>query len=392
MADTIINLGDTNPDQQTVTTGGNYGVDISVLAVNPTITFSGPSLFNLDSVAGLLSGYTVEATNGATVNINGLATAASAATLNVNGASTILLTDTVSALSVITANFTGAGGGTLSFAPGLLNLLSTVPTVTGFGTNDNINFGSPFAAGDQAVYSAATGLLSLTDATGAAIGTVKLNGTFAQSNFAVADNSAGQAVIDFACFLRGTSVLTADGPVAVELLQAGDQVMTLAGPMPVKAVRIRSFGVDKPADQHAQPIRIAADAIADSKPARDLFVSPDHAMFIDGVLVPASLLQNGRTVTQAQMTGRIDYFHVEIEPHGILFAEGAETESYLDIGNRNHFMQSGAITLFPEQDPKTWEDACAPLILAGPKLEGIRRNLAARAVRSTEGVTLDRVA
>ncbi len=392
MATTLITLGGVgSPSQQTVTTGGDYGVDISVLAINPQITFSGPNLFNLDSVAGLLSGYTVEATNGAIVTINGLATAASTAALVIDGASTIVVNNTVSALSAIGATFTGAGGGTLSFEPGLLNLLSTTPTVTGFMATDNINFGSPFAAGDKVAYDGTTGLLSLEDATGTAIGTVKLVGTFAQSNFAVGENAAGQAIIDFACFLRGTSILTVDGPVLVEDVRAGDQVMTLTGPMPVKAVRVRSFDLDPAGDRHAQPIRIAAGAIADRKPARDLFVSPDHAMHLDGVLVPASLLQNGRTITQARMTGRIDYFHVEIEPHGILFAEDAETESYLDIGNRNHFSGSGAVTLYPEMDPQSWEDACAPLVLSGPVLERIRGRLASRAA-SLEGPALSRVA
>jgi hypothetical protein len=101
-------------------------------------------------------------------------------------------------------------------------------------------------------------------------------------------------------------------------------------------------------------------------------------MYLGGVLVPASLLQNGQTIFQAMFGGRIDYFHIEVDPHAILIAEGAPTESYLDIGSRGHFARVNTITLLPLTDPKTWEDACAPMVLTGPKLDAIRMRLLAR--------------
>lgn len=47
------------------------------------------------------------------------------------------------------------------------------------------------------------------------------------------------------------------------------------------------------------PVRIARDAFAPNTPSRDLVVSPPHAIFVDGKLVPAKLLVNGMSITRA---------------------------------------------------------------------------------------------
>ena len=82
----------------------------------------------------------------------------------------------------------------------------------------------------------------------------------------------------------------------------------------------------------AAPIRIAARAITAGAPSRDLLVSPDHCLFIDGVLIPAKLLVNGGTIVQEIARARIRYFHVELDRHSVVLAENLATESYLDTG------------------------------------------------------------
>ena len=377
MAITTISLGGLNDSQQSATNGGDYLLVVEVGASNPTLTFSGPSVFNLDGVTAA-GAYAVQAINGAVLNVNGLAAAASTANLLVDDLSTITIGTGVSALSAINATFEGVGG-TFSFAPGLLSLLTTVPTVTGFGPGSHLDFGVAFATGEQAVYSATSGVLNLETASGTVIGSVKLVGNYVPSAFTIGENSLGQAQIDLACFLRGTLILTPDGEVPVERLRAGDLVVTGAGQaVLIKAVRLRTFVGDQHGSGRAQPVCIMAGALAPDVPKRELYVSPDHSMYLGGVLVPASLLQNGQTIFQAMFGGRIDYFHIEVDPHAILIAEGAPTESYLDIGSRGHFARVNTITLLPLTDPKTWEDACAPMVLTGPKLDAIRMRLLAR--------------
>jgi len=116
------------------------------------------------------------------------------------------------------------------------------------------------------------------------------------------------------------------------------------------------------------PIRIEHDAIADGMPRRDLVVSPDHAIFVGGKLIGARQLVNGTTIRQETSWTTVDYYHVELDRHAILLAEGMPAESYLDTGNRGLFRNSGApLVLHPdltdEDDYPTREaGSCAPFV------------------------------
>ena len=85
------------------------------------------------------------------------------------------------------------------------------------------------------------------------------------------------------------------------------------------------------------PVRIAAGALGEASPSRDLFVSPEHMMCFDDVLVPAEKLLNGTTITRCENVEVVKYFHVELPRHSVIYAEGAPSESFLDTGNRNMF-------------------------------------------------------
>jgi hypothetical protein len=90
-----------------------------------------------------------------------------------------------------------------------------------------------------------------------------------------------------------------------------------------------------------RPVRILAGAFASERPRRDLLLSPDHAVFADGALIPAKLLVNGVTIVHDTRRREVTYFHVECAAHEILLAEGLEVESYLDTGNRAMFDSAG---------------------------------------------------
>jgi hypothetical protein len=118
------------------------------------------------------------------------------------------------------------------------------------------------------------------------------------------------------------------------------------------------------------------------QPHRDLLVSPDHAVFLHDVLIPAKLLVNGLTIVQDASLSRVDYFHVELDRHAILVAEGLETESYLDTGNRAMFENAGLPPIL-HPDFATVRDrsehSCAPLAVAEATVGPIWRRLLARA-------------
>ena len=85
---------------------------------------------------------------------------------------------------------------------------------------------------------------------------------------------------------------------------------------------------------------VASDAFGPGQPRRDLFLSPDHAVYVGAVLVPAKYLINGTSITQV-MADEVTYHHVELPRHDVLLAEGLPAESYLDLGDRSNFANGG---------------------------------------------------
>lgn len=190
------------------------------------------------------------------------------------------------------------------------------------------------------------------------------------------------------CFAAGTRIATARGEVTVEDLRVGDLVLAAHGGAPLQPVmwlgRTR-VNVARQADRtKVAPILIKAGALADGVPHRDLRVSPEHAMFLDGRLVPAKHLVNGTSIVQELWCAEVTYWHVELPSHGLLVADGAVSESYFDDGNRKHFDNYGIATLFKDfaserGNGRYAEAACYPLLTEGDGLEAIRARIAARA-------------
>ncbi|MFC0410070.1 Hint domain-containing protein, partial [Roseomonas elaeocarpi] len=131
------------------------------------------------------------------------------------------------------------------------------------------------------------------------------------------------------CYARGTRILTDRGEVPVEELREGDRVRVLLGAegfRPVRWVGHRRVALrHHPMPERARPVRFRAGSLAEGVPHRDLLVSPDHALFLRGVLVHAETLINGATVVQEEVA-EVEYFHVELDAHDVMVAEGAAAE------------------------------------------------------------------
>jgi hypothetical protein len=143
------------------------------------------------------------------------------------------------------------------------------------------------------------------------------------------------------CFLFGTRILTPRGEVPVEELTIGALVETLNGPLPVKWIGRRRFRKVASSSWHSRvaSIRVARFALDDQYPKRDLYLSGGHCLFVDGVLIPVKCLVNDISVVRAEMDDRevIEYFHIELETHEVIFAEGTPVETFLAAEGREDF-------------------------------------------------------
>lgn len=136
------------------------------------------------------------------------------------------------------------------------------------------------------------------------------------------------------CFLRGTKLRAADGECKVEDVAVGDRLLTASGPYRevqwVGRWQARKQRRERWSDE-VRPVRIKRSALARNVPYEDLYVTRGHAIFIDNVLVPAGELVNGATIVlhEANETDELEYFHVKIASHDVIFAAGAPTETLL---------------------------------------------------------------
>lgn len=187
------------------------------------------------------------------------------------------------------------------------------------------------------------------------------------------------------CFAAGTLIRTEKGDIAVESLRAGDRIHVESDAEAREVVWIGQRDVDcarHPDPAAVWPVRVTAGAFGSGQPARDLYLSPDHAIFLQDSLIPVKHLLNGATIARVP-TDHVTYYHVELVAHAVILAEGLPVESYLDTGDRDNFANAGPVMrLFPVfgADPNLIRDAraCAPLVVTGPAVAAARALTASR--------------
>ncbi len=207
------------------------------------------------------------------------------------------------------------------------------------------------------------------------------NGSVGNAVLTVLNYDAADKVV---CFAEGTLILTPDGERPVERLRVGDLVVTPGGSSPVAPLRwVGHLHVDLTRQRdrtRVAPVMIKAGALAEGVPFRDLHVSPDHGVLVDGRLVAARLLLNGITIVQQTWLREVTYHHLELARHDVLVSEGALTESYLDDGNRHLFGNPAIVALGIDLSTRRQGGPRAPVVAEGdPALLEIRRRIAARA-------------
>jgi len=245
--------------------------------------------------------------------------------------------------------------------------LDTGQTITGFAASDSIVMYGTF--GTTPTFVAGTGL-ELT--TGGSTITLDITGQFTSGDFTVTTSGLYTTISltnTAPCFTAGTRILTPRGDIRVEDLAPGDLVITRDGEdAPITWIGRRYLSLSRhPKPETAQPIRIAAGAFQNGVPSRDLILSPDHALYLSGCLVPAKALINGANIVQLNRAA-VTYYHIELAHHDIIFAENTPVETYLDTGNRAAFENAGGVTTLHPDFMQHLRNAnsCAPFVDSGP--------------------------
>lgn len=337
---------------------GTGTVDPNVTNINGSYTATG----TLDSKQVNVGSTGVIAPSGGTLLIEGNVDGAGA--IDIGSGDGVVLDGTVNTQGEgLKVAFTGTGGTLQVSDPGQFD-----DVITGYTTGDTVAVYDPAAGGAAPTESMAGGNTVLTFADGSTL-------TFAGT--AAPPPSQVEYASTPACYARGTRILTSRGERGVETLAIGDGVVTAAGlRRAIRWIGRRSYaGRFLAANPGVQPIRFRAGSLGEGLPRRDLLVSPAHAMFLDGRLIPASCLVNGTSIVQERGLDRVDYFHVELASHDVLLAEGAPSETFLDDDSRGVFHNAAEFAaLYPDARPPA--GYCAPRVEQGAALEAIRRRLA----------------
>ncbi len=151
--------------------------------------------------------------------------------------------------------------------------------------------------------------------------------------------SADRYDANFACFVKGTRLLTPSGEVRIETLQVGDEVCLYGGgAKPILWIEGRHVT----AGGKRTPVLIAAGALGGGLPLRDLRVSRQHRMLIRSkvakrmfgtseVFLPAIKLIGLPGIKLDQSAASVVFFHLMFDRHEVVIADGAPSES-LHIG------------------------------------------------------------
>ena len=361
----LVDNGTINVGTKLIDTGSVTGTGTLNVGSGANATLTGNTTLGSITDAGTLTlggsdaaAITIASGAQATIasNFSDTASITGAGTLTVNSGVTASLAAGSSVASIIdagTLDLAGATGGVINMQGNSTHSVAdfTGTDVTGhvlntaltnFGATDDIILGSSnfslSGTTDKLTDSYNNGTLVVTDATNGELVTIDVSladGVSASSM--VLEESTGQLMIHL-CFYPGTGIATPDGEVPVEALQAGDLVLTANGAKPVRWVGQSHVHTRFADPLRSLPIRIKAGALGNGLPVRDLLLSPDHAVFIDGILVQAGALVNGTSIVREQdVPEQFTYYHVEMATHELLLAEGVPAESFVDNVDRMHF-------------------------------------------------------
>jgi hypothetical protein len=210
-------------------------------------------------------------------------------------------------------------------------------TVKGFAAGDKIEVaGDPT---DKLVFHKGHDVLDVVNSARQVEEVIQLTGNYSAGEFKISYDATTHTDTITICFMAGTLIAAPDGNVAVEALKRGDLVLTTDGrAVPVGWIGRQTVSTVFGDPLRVLPIRIKAGAISENVPSRDLLLSPDHAILVDGARIHAGALVNGTSVVREEdVPQTFTYYHVEVDDHALILAENTPAETFVDNVDRLAF-------------------------------------------------------
>ncbi|MBS1054873.1 Hint domain-containing protein [Gluconobacter kondonii] len=188
------------------------------------------------------------------------------------------------------------------------------------------------------------------------------------------------------CFLAGSLIRTPDGEIPVEDIVPGDNIIAYVnGSEEIRQViwTTQSYCDVQPHfsdDLSGYPVRILRGAIADGVPSKDMLITAEHCLFLNGKFIPSRMLVNKRSIFYDKSITSYDYYHIETQQHSVIMADGMLTESYLNTANHRSFYEEGNVISFIPRRQLTWADAAVPLDVSRDFVEPLFRQVEDRAI------------
>jgi hypothetical protein len=394
--DVAVLSGASSPYTVTISAGNSFDIaalDIAGQSAVDTTTLSIFGSLLTDSLvySGPGDDALIDVEAGGLLQIRTTLSAADPETITNTGGTIVLGSATSQGIGInspnVTFSFDGTGGGVMEYDGVFLPSRTASQVITEATAGDEFVFNGADFRGDTFIYSGTTLVVKFGGATILTMSNLSGVTPLTSASFELGSNVD---TIQIVCYAAGTRIRTPSGERGVESLVPGDVVLTLAdgqtSPQRVKWIGRRRIDLRAhPRPETVAPVRIEQDALAEKVPHTDLLLSPDHAVFVDGKLICARQLINSATIRQEKDLPSIEYFHVELDSHAILFAEGLPVESYLNTGNRGFFANSDEpLVLHPDlgngSDYPTREaGSCAPFVWDEARVRPVWQRLADRA-------------
>lgn len=183
------------------------------------------------------------------------------------------------------------------------------------------------------------------------------------------------------CFLEDCDVLTPYGYKNITEIKSGSYIIADG-----EAVKVLEIGVgttkainNVPLDLSGYPVCITKNAFGENKPNKDIHLTPEHSVYMNGFLIPIRLLVNDVSIYYDTEIEYFEYYHIICEKHTIVDVNGLDAETYYNTGNSFKFKNN---------IPQVESDIFSQILVSGPEFDEVVTLVSEQTMKNFDDVEL----